>query len=204
MVGSYPRPSLWTAYISALPYGGCSSAWLECRTVTAEVAGSSPVSPARSLDSSPRPPGRGVVFQPLRVGMVEPDREVPPAGAAHAGARRCPREHAGWSMLPWATGATPRHSSASARRSSGIDRDPRLLLSAGRRLGESRIQYLQAPYASPEALAAVARFRAGFHPARSGGLFPPTGRGGRGFTFRPGAPLDMRMGACGRYGGRSC
>src|SRR5687768_12317973 len=29
---------------------GCSSAWLECRSVTPEVAGSSPVSPARGLE----------------------------------------------------------------------------------------------------------------------------------------------------------
>ena len=31
---------------------GCSSAWLECRSVTPEVAGSSPVSPAEALFES--------------------------------------------------------------------------------------------------------------------------------------------------------
>jgi hypothetical protein len=31
---------------------GCSSAWLECRSVTPEVAGSSPVSPARLVSTN--------------------------------------------------------------------------------------------------------------------------------------------------------
>jgi hypothetical protein len=35
---------------SDAPGGGCSSVWLECRTVTAEVAGSSPVSPVVELE----------------------------------------------------------------------------------------------------------------------------------------------------------
>jgi hypothetical protein len=40
----------------ALREWGCSSVWLECRTVTAEVAGSSPVSPVRKrlIDKSGR------------------------------------------------------------------------------------------------------------------------------------------------------
>src|SRR4029453_764493 len=37
----------------------CSSAWLECPTVTAEVAGSSPVSPAPVFEPSPRPARAG-------------------------------------------------------------------------------------------------------------------------------------------------
>ena len=50
-VGGFHRgkPS---AYIDPAA-GGCSSAWLECRTVTAEVAGSSPVSPALYHTPSP-------------------------------------------------------------------------------------------------------------------------------------------------------
>jgi hypothetical protein len=42
--------------------GGCSSAWLECRTVTAEVAGSSPVSPAPGSTGTPFALADGVFF----------------------------------------------------------------------------------------------------------------------------------------------
>ncbi len=56
-----PRLPLYSARVA----GGCSSAWLECRTVTAEVAGSSPVSPAPVFEAAPRPGGRGVVVSNL-------------------------------------------------------------------------------------------------------------------------------------------
>src|SRR5215210_2835347 len=40
----------------------------------------------------------------------------------------------------------------------GIDRDPEAIAISRRRLGEERIHYVQAPYASADALAAIARF----------------------------------------------
>jgi 16S rRNA (cytosine1402-N4)-methyltransferase len=85
----------------------------------------------------------------------------------------------------------------------GIDRDPDAIAGARNRLGSERIQYLEASFAAPAALAAVAEF----HPDRilldlgvsSHQIDTPE----RGFTFRPGAPLDMRMGGPGtREGGR--
>ena len=60
----------------------------------------------------------------------------------------------------------------------GIDRDPDALAISRARLGAERIQYLQAPYASPEALAAVAAIWARLHPARSRRFLPATGPGG--------------------------
>jgi 16S rRNA C1402 N4-methylase RsmH len=40
----------------------------------------------------------------------------------------------------------------------GIDRDPEALAVSRSRLGDSRIHYLEATYASPEGVAAVTRF----------------------------------------------
>lgn len=76
----------------------------------------------------------------------------------------------------------------------GIDRDPDAIATAAARLGSDRIQYLQAPYASPEALDAVARFRPGFILLDLGVSSRQLDAAERGFTFRAGAPLDMRMG----------
>jgi 16S rRNA (cytosine1402-N4)-methyltransferase len=76
----------------------------------------------------------------------------------------------------------------------GIDRDPEALAIARARLGEERVRYLQAPYASAEALAAVAEFRPDFVLLDLGVSSRQLDDEGRGFTFRPGAPLDMRMG----------
>jgi 16S rRNA (cytosine1402-N4)-methyltransferase len=78
----------------------------------------------------------------------------------------------------------------------GIDRDPDAIATARARLGE-RIDYLQAAYDSPEALAAVARLRPGFVLLDLGVSSRQLDDAGRGFTFRPGAPLDMRMGPVG-------
>jgi 16S rRNA (cytosine1402-N4)-methyltransferase len=79
----------------------------------------------------------------------------------------------------------------------GIDRDPAAIAVSRRRLGEDGIHYLQAPYASPEALEAVAAFQPDFILLDLGVSSRQLDEAERGFTFRPGAPLDMRMGADG-------
>jgi 16S rRNA (cytosine1402-N4)-methyltransferase len=80
----------------------------------------------------------------------------------------------------------------------GIDRDPEAIAISQRRLGTTGMQYLQAPYASPEALDAVARFRPDFILLDLGVSSRQLDEESRGFTFRPGAPLDMRMGGSGQ------
>ena len=77
----------------------------------------------------------------------------------------------------------------------GIDRDPTALERARRRLGESRIRYLESPYAAPAALDAVAGFAPDFILLDLGVSSRQLDEESRAFTFRPGAPLDMRMGA---------
>ena len=79
----------------------------------------------------------------------------------------------------------------------GIDRDPDAIATARARLGDDRIQYLLAPYASEAAVAAVEAFRPDFVLLDLGVSSRQLDAAGRGFTFRPGAPLDMRMGADG-------
>ena len=75
----------------------------------------------------------------------------------------------------------------------GIDRDPAAIAVSRRRLGSERMRYLEAAYDSPEALAAVAEFRPDFVLLDLGVSSRQLDEAGRGFTFRPGAPLDMRM-----------
>jgi 16S rRNA (cytosine1402-N4)-methyltransferase len=77
----------------------------------------------------------------------------------------------------------------------GIDRDPEALAAARRRLGDHGIEYLESSFAAPAAVAAIESF----HPDR---ILLDLGVSShqldtleRGFTFRPGAPLDMRMGS---------
>ena len=79
----------------------------------------------------------------------------------------------------------------------GIDRDPEAIAVSRQRLGNAPIRYLEAPYASPEALAAVAGFGPDFILLDLGVSSRQLDEAGRGFTFRPGAPLDMRMGRTG-------
>jgi 16S rRNA (cytosine1402-N4)-methyltransferase len=79
----------------------------------------------------------------------------------------------------------------------GIDRDPAALAVSRRRLGEAGIHYLEAPYASAEALDAVAQFEPDFILLDLGVSSRQLDETKRGFTFRPGAPLDMRMGTGG-------
>lgn len=76
----------------------------------------------------------------------------------------------------------------------GIDRDPRAIASARARLGQEGMRYLQAPYASDAALGAIRVFTPDFILLDLGVSSPQLDEEARGFTFRPGAPLDMRMG----------
>jgi len=76
----------------------------------------------------------------------------------------------------------------------GIDRDPEAIVISRERLGDDRIQYLQAPYASAGAVEAIARFQPDFILLDLGVSSRQLDEESRGFTFRPGAPLDMRMG----------
>ena len=75
----------------------------------------------------------------------------------------------------------------------GIDRDADAIAAVRGRLGTAGLQYLEASFAAPAAVAAIREF----HPDRilldlgvSSHQIDSTERG---FTFRPGAPLDMRM-----------
>jgi 16S rRNA (cytosine1402-N4)-methyltransferase len=74
-----------------------------------------------------------------------------------------------------------------------IDRDPEAIGFARARLGEEGISFLEAPYHSPQALVAVAAFHPDFVLLDLGVSSHQLDAEGRGFTFRPGAPLDMRM-----------
>lgn len=76
----------------------------------------------------------------------------------------------------------------------GIDRDPSALDRARARLGEVHIRYLESPYAAAVALDAVARFAPEFILLDLGVSSRQLDDASRGFTFRPAAPLDMRMG----------
>lgn len=78
-----------------------------------------------------------------------------------------------------------------------IDRDPEALVRARARLGDDRIRYLEAAYADPVALAAVHDFTPGFILLDLGVSSRQLDETARGFSFRPGAPLDMRMGRAG-------
>jgi 16S rRNA (cytosine1402-N4)-methyltransferase len=79
----------------------------------------------------------------------------------------------------------------------GIDRDPAAVAVSRRRLGEEGMRYIQAPYSAPAALAAVAAFRPEFILLDLGVSSRQLDEADRGFTFRPNAPLDMRMGDAG-------
>jgi 16S rRNA (cytosine1402-N4)-methyltransferase len=75
----------------------------------------------------------------------------------------------------------------------GIDRDPDAIAAARARLGGARIRYLQAAYNSPDALAAIHQFHPDFIVLDLGVSSRQLDHEARGFSFRPGSPLDMRM-----------
>jgi 16S rRNA (cytosine1402-N4)-methyltransferase len=79
----------------------------------------------------------------------------------------------------------------------GIDRDPAAIAVSRRRLGERGIRYLEATYSDPAALMAVAAFHPDFVLLDLGVSSRQLDEAERGFTFRPGARLDMRMGSAG-------
>ena len=79
----------------------------------------------------------------------------------------------------------------------GIDRDPAAIHRARARLGATGMRYLESPYAAPGALAAAAAFAPDFILLDLGVSSRQFDEEGRGFTFRPGAPLDMRMSGSG-------
>jgi 16S rRNA (cytosine1402-N4)-methyltransferase len=78
-----------------------------------------------------------------------------------------------------------------------IDRDPDAIAFTRARLGSQGIRYLEAAYDSPAALDAVAAFHPGFILLDLGVSSRQLDATERGFSFRPGAPLDMRMGGRG-------
>jgi 16S rRNA (cytosine1402-N4)-methyltransferase len=82
---------------------------------------------------------------------------------------------------------------AAGARVLAIDRDPAALAAARARLGDADITYLLASFASPEATATVTEFRPDRVLLDLGVSSPQLDDAARGFTFRPGAPLDMRM-----------
>ncbi|HJS48036.1 MAG TPA: 16S rRNA (cytosine(1402)-N(4))-methyltransferase RsmH [Gemmatimonadales bacterium] len=86
---------------------------------------------------------------------------------------------------------------AAGARVLGIDRDPAALARAQARLGGANLELLGAPYASPEALAAVAEFAPELVLLDLGVSSRQLDDPALGFTFRPGAPLDMRMSRAG-------
>jgi len=84
----------------------------------------------------------------------------------------------------------------------GIDRDPAAIAAARLRPELAGITTLQSAYAEPAALAAIRDFHPDFILMDLGVSSHQLDDAGRGFTFRPGAPLDMRMSATGISAGQ--
>ena len=152
-----PPPPLYSARVA----GGCSSAWLECRTVTAEVAGSSPVSPAPVIRGCTPSRWTGCChFQPPSLRWPSPNSSVPRPRAPRAGPRggggRRPRGGRDAGRRRPRGGAPPRRARGPRHRP-GPRRDR---LQPGRASATRGIRYLEAAYDSPEALEAVAGVRA--------------------------------------------
>jgi 16S rRNA (cytosine1402-N4)-methyltransferase len=76
----------------------------------------------------------------------------------------------------------------------GIDRDPVALAVSRARLGDDGMRYLLGAYSDPEVLAAVTALGPEFILLDLGVSSRQLDEAERGFTFRPNAPLDMRMG----------
>jgi 16S rRNA (cytosine1402-N4)-methyltransferase len=78
----------------------------------------------------------------------------------------------------------------------GIDRDPQAL-AAAREILDGRIEYLFSSFSEPAALRAITAFQPDFILLDLGVSSHQLDEETRGFSFRPGAPLDMRMGSTG-------
>jgi 16S rRNA (cytosine1402-N4)-methyltransferase len=76
-----------------------------------------------------------------------------------------------------------------------IDRDPEALAAARARLGDHHVQYVRASFAHPAALTAVRDSQPDFILLDLGVSSRQLDADPRGFSFRPGVPLDMRMDA---------
>jgi 16S rRNA (cytosine1402-N4)-methyltransferase len=83
----------------------------------------------------------------------------------------------------------------------GIDRDPDAIAAARSRLGTVGMEYLEASFAAPAALDAIRAFQPDRILLDLGVSSHQIDTPERGFTFRPGAPLDMRMGGPGTMEG---
>ena len=78
-----------------------------------------------------------------------------------------------------------------------VDRDLEALAAARRRLADAPVRYIHASFDAPEALSAIAAFRPDRILLDLGVSSHQLDDADRGFTFRPAAPLDMRMNASG-------
>ncbi len=74
-----------------------------------------------------------------------------------------------------------------------IDRDPEAIAAARARLGDERITWVTGRFAAPEVLAHVLRFQPDFVLLDLGVSSRHLDADRRGFSFREGTPLDMRM-----------
>ena len=168
-------------YIHPAVPRGCSSAWLECRTVTAEVAGSSPVSPAPSASSAATPSLRTGCFvsDSRRPTMTEPTSPRPRSGPARPGrsrprpgARRAVDATLGDGGHAEALRARGRRGAGHRPRSRRDRREPR------RGSATTGMRYLQARLQRARGARRRGRLPSRVHPARSRRLLPPAGRGG--------------------------
>jgi len=75
----------------------------------------------------------------------------------------------------------------------GIDRDADAIAATRRRLGTAGVEYLEASFAAPSAITAIREFRPDRILLDLGVSSHQIDTAERGFTFRAGAPLDMRM-----------
>src|SRR5439155_566089 len=82
---------------------------------------------------------------------------------------------------------------AAGSRVLALDRDPDAVAAARHRLGTNSIEYLEASFAAPAALAAIREFQPDRILLDLGVSSHQIDATERGFTFRPGARLDMRM-----------
>jgi 16S rRNA (cytosine1402-N4)-methyltransferase len=76
-----------------------------------------------------------------------------------------------------------------------VDRDPEAIAAARARLGETAIRYSTGPFGSAKVLGTIQAFRPDRILLDLGVSSYQLDTDARGFTFRPGAPLDMRMAA---------